>query len=500
MRVHFIAVAVLIVLLLPLSASAHVNSPDVYYDSNAGPYHLLVTVRPPAVVPGVAQIDIRSAGDVDQVEILPMKMVGAPANLAPTPDVAERSASDPQLFHGKLWIMTRGSWKVQVRVTGKQGAAEMAVPLPAVSTHSAIMQTGLGALLSVLGIVLLAGMVGIIGAANRDASLEPGEEPTPSQTKRAYRRMAVAAMVLIVAVVGGGYWWSVDAADNARLNYRLPQAQVSLQPGNVLRLELDNPNTIENMFNADMVARLKRLGIKVPDAFRLDDLIPDHGHILHLFLVRTADMKSFWHLHPDQAGTGEFTAKLPSLPAGQYQIYADIVHGTGFPETQVAVINLPAIAGEPLRGDDSGAGDFSTTNNVAQLPDGSRMVWERGSQPFHAEDAFWFRFRVEDKDGKTVSDLEPYMGMAGHAVFISNDGKIFAHVHPAGSVAMAAVDLADNQGQPQKHEMAGMNSAPIGTEVSFPYGFPQNGDYRIFVQIKRGGHVETGEFSAHVGP
>jgi hypothetical protein len=92
------------------------------------------------------------------------------------------------------------------------------------------------------------------------------------------------------------------------------------------------------------------------------------------------------------------------------------------------------------------------------------------------------------------------MGMAGHAVFISNDGKIFAHVHPAGSVAMAAVDLADNQGQPQKHEMAGMNSAPIGTEVSFPYGFPQNGDYRVFVQIKRGGHVETGEFSAHVGP
>jgi hypothetical protein len=221
---------------------------------------------------------------------------------------------------------------------------------------------------------------------------------------------------------------------------------------------------------------------------------------LHLFLVQTPDMKSFWHLHPEQAGTGEFTAQLPSLPAGRYQIYADIVHNTGFPETQVAVIDLPAIAGEPLHGDDSGAGDFSTTNNVAQLPDGSRMVWERGSQPLQAEDAFWFRFRVEDKDGKPVSDLEPYMGMAGHAVFISNDGKIFAHVHPAGSVAMAAVDLAGDQSQPQKHEMAGMNSAPLSGEVSFPYGFPQNGDYRIFVQIKRSGHVETGEFSAHVGP
>ena len=498
MRAYFIVILFLI--FLPIAGSAHVNSPDVYYDGNAGPYHLLVTVRPPAVVPGVAQIDIRSAGDVDEIEVLPVKMVGAPANLAPAPDIAERSATDPQLFHGKLWIMTRGSWKVQVRAKGKQGAGEMGVPLPAVSTHSATMQTGLGALLSVLGIVLLAGIVGIIGAANRDAGLEPGQEATPAQAKRAYFRMAAAALVLIAVVIGGGYWWSAEAANNAKLNYRLPQAQASLQPGNVLRLELDNPNTVENMFNAGMVARFKSLGIKVPDAFRLDDLIPDHGHLLHLFLVRTADMKSFWHLHPEQAGTGEFTAKLPSLPAGRYQIYADIVHDTGFPETQVGVIDLPAIAGDPLRGDDSGAADFSTTDNVAQLPDGSRMVWERGSQPLHAEDAFWFRFRVEDKDGKPAPDLEPYMGMAGHAVFISNDGKIFAHVHPAGSVAMAAVDLADNQGQPQKHEMAGMNSAPMSGEVSFPYGFPQNGDYRIFVQIKRGGHVETGEFSAHVGP
>jgi hypothetical protein len=46
--------------------------------------------------------------------------------------------------------------------------------------------------------------------------------------------------------------------------------------------------------------------------------------------------------------------------------------------------------------------------------------------------------------------------------------------------------------------MPGMATGPIGPEVSFPYGFPKPGLYRIFVQVKYNGRVETGVFDAQV--
>ena len=499
MRTHLLIFA--IVLAVPLTSLAHVNSPDVYYDGYAGPYHLLATIQAPAVVPGIAQIQVRSASpDVDKIEFVPLKMVGAPGNLAPSPDQAERSAGAPQLFTGQLWIMARGSWKVRVKVYGKQGEAELEVPLPAVSTHSAKMQKPLGALLAFLGIALVAGMVGIIGAANREAAVAPGEDPAPKQKRKARVIMVFATVFLIVVVVAANGWWGAEAKANANLNYKLPKMQATLQAGDLLRVTLDNPNSLEKSIDPAILARLNRAGFKIPDAIRLDDLIPDHGHLMHLFLVRTPDMKSFWHLHPDQIGNSQdadqFAVNLPTLPAGRYAIYADIVHQTGFPETQVAMIDLPQITGQALSGDDSGGADLLAGDQTSALSDGYGMLWERATQPLKANTPLWFRFRVVDKDGKPAAGLEDYMGMAGHAAFISTDGNVFAHVHPAGSVSMAAVSLADGPGG--QNEMAGMNHGPANGEVSFPYGFPQAGDYRIFVQVKRAGRVETGVFVAHV--
>ncbi|HEY6273304.1 MAG TPA: hypothetical protein VIX19_15095 [Terriglobales bacterium] len=493
MRASFL---LLLVLALPAAAFAHVGSPDVYYEGNAGPYHLLVTIRPPAVVPGVAEIEVRNldpGGAIDKIQILPLTVGGTGESLAPRPDTMQQSANDPQLYIGNLWIMLRGSWKVRVQIEGKQGGGDVSVPVTAVSLTAPHMDKQIGLMLGGFGLVLLVGLVGILLAANGPAQVAPKQGISPALKRRSIIGMSVGSAILLATLIAGNWWWNAEAKTNDSMVYRLPQLEASLQPGDKIQVRLENPN-------AGSFAKGSDWQNFWAQALQANDLVPDHGHLMHLFLVRMPDMKSFWHLHPDREGDQDFVANLPAVPAGHYQIYADIVHATGFAETEVGILDLPASFGQALSGDDSGNASLTAADNVVQLSNGYRMVWRRDNQPLHSQQAVVFRFQIEDKDGKPAGDLESYMGMAGHAVFMSDDGKVFAHVHPEGSISMAALAMAqasDNPGSNTPNAMAAMKM-PVSAEVSFPYGFPQPGDYHIFVQVKQAGHIETGAFQAHV--
>jgi hypothetical protein len=512
-------------------AHAHVGSPDIYADGNAGPYRLFVTVRPPQVIPGVAEIEVRavdSAGNalqtssgISTIEMAPIPLTGEASLHPPVADQMKQSAQDKSFFTGALWIMASGSWQVRFTVNGAQGKGVLSIPVAATSSSTRGMQTGLGLLLGGLGLLLVAGVVGIVGAAARDAQLPPGAVASESARRRAFIGMGIALVLTIAAVWFGNEWWKGEADNYARYVYKPLTMQAALASNQTLTLKIEDPGWLKSR--------------------KIDDFVLDHDHLMHLYMIREPGMDVVYHLHPDQVAPGEFQLPLPSVPAGTYSLYADVVHATGFPETLVGSITLPEISGRPLAGDDAkgvaqplpasrGTTPTCGADPVAgprfKLPDGYTMVWNNPA-PQPAKTPEIFTFSLLGVDGMPAPDMALYMGMPGHAAFVKQDGTVFAHVHPSGTVSMAALMMAAAENQPgyslrtqaQSNQsqagsprfdamaaMPGMAMQPASepstrppSTVGFPYGFPTPGAYRIFVQMKHSQTVETAAFDACAG-
>jgi hypothetical protein len=472
-------------LLVCATAHAHVGAADVFYEGEAGPYRLFVTVQPPEVIPGVANVQIRQAGilagqspsrstsarsarladgarpGVSRLRVMPLPLTGEAANRPPTPDELRRSDEDPQLFTGALWLMEAGSWQVRVLVDGDAGADTLAVPVAALPKRTRPMQRGLAILLAALLALLALGAVSIVGAAARESTLAPGDAPGRAHRRRAQVAMAAAVLAVAGVLAFGNAWWSDEARAYAGYTYK-PLALEPRLDGGALVLVVRDPGWLDR---------------------RVDDWVPDHGHLVHLFVV-SSSLDRIWHLHPTATGPATFTQALPSMPAGRYRLFADLVHRSGLAETATGELELPSIEGAPLSGDDAA---------MVEPVDGARIVWDR--EELVAGRATTFRFHVEDAAGRPLAELEPYMGMLGHAAFIKCDFSVFAHVHPSGSIPMASLAVARGT---VDDPHAGHHPDATASSVSFPFGLPSEGDYRIFVQLKRHGRVETAAFDAKV--
>jgi hypothetical protein len=485
---------VLVLFSASLPVLAHVGSPDVYYEGDAGPYHLFVTVRMPQVIPGVAEIQVRcDSPGVSSIQIVPLRLTGPGSNFPPTPDLAKPSKDDSQFFSGSLWLMESGALQVRVLVDGAKGKGELAVPVASFAQRTFPMDKKLAGVLFALMLFLAIGVISIAGAAAREASLPAGEIPGPSNVRRAKIAIVVSIILVVAILYLGKSWWKSEDGDYQRrvTFYKPPTAETTIENGNrlIIRARSEHPRWAERI--------------------NMGQVVPDHNHLMHLFLISLPSMDRMWHLHPNLVQGGAFAEDLPNMPAGRYQVFADVVDERGFPWTLVGTVDLPQIDGKPMTGDDSSWSGAPLANAsaekataVSKLADGGAIVWQH-TLPLKADAAMDFKFEVQDKDGKPVQDMEPYMGMAGHAEFVRSDFSVFAHVHPSGSVSMASLEMAQaglTDGMPGMSGGMAMPapSGPIPPEVSFPYGFPQPGDYRIFVQIKRAGQVETGVFDAHV--
>jgi hypothetical protein len=472
--------------------AAHVGSPNVFYEGAAGPYPVRVVVRTPGVIPGLAEISVRvPEGEVRRVTVRPVRWdLGTQG--APRADEARPVAGEPRLWSAELWFMDFGSYSVHVGVEGAAGSGTVIVPVPAVATQTLGMKRGMALGLAGLGLFLFVGALTIVGAAVRESVLPPGEVPDAARRRRSWIARVVAVPVLALAVLGGSRWWDSEDAAYAGNLYRAPETEAT----------------------AAVVGGERVLTLAVTDSTwgRYSPLMPDHGKLMHMFLVREPALDAFAHVHPVKADSTRFRVVLPPLPAGTYRVYSDVVHESGFPHTFVDRVTIPAAppaSAAAVDADDAWHTGAPAADRTARLADGSAMTWERDARPLAAGRETTLRFRVTDAAGAPAA-LEPYMGMMSHAAVTRDDGSVFVHLHPSGSVSMTAQQVfaqreagdttraADGRlviRAPRDHAMHGGGEPGV---VSFPYEFPRPGKYRVWVQVKRNGQVLTGAFDAHV--
>lgn len=489
-----IAAAVLLV------ASAHVGSPDTFFEGDAGPYRIRVIVRPPGIVPGQAEITVRllAGAGVRSVLALPLRG-GRPTALEPPPDSAKLVPGSADLYTAQLWLMEGGAYSVRVDVAGTAGSGSVIVPVNSIATRRLGFDTPLAIGLLGIGAVLFAGAITIVGAAVRESVLPRGAEPDAARRRRSWWIRLLAVPVLGLAVFAGRAWWDADDAAHLAGLYHPMQVRTTIAAGTerILTLAITDSEWLGRQFSP---------------------LIPDHGKLMHLFLVRD-DLQDFAHLHPLMVDSSTFRTALPPLPPGRYRLYADVVHESGFTQTLLDSVTLTG-TGDQWRPDDPDdswwRGGYQPSAigypSGARMEDGSTMTWVRDSTPIVAGRDLELRFAVRAKDGKPVQ-LEPYMGMVSHAVITRDDGAVFVHLHPSGTIAMAS-QLAYTMREPgdtvrgvlaRRITAAERSESPMTMEgdpgtVTLPYAFPRPGRYRIWVQVKANGRVLTGAFDTRVLP
>jgi Heavy metal binding domain len=209
--------------------------------------------------------------------------------------------------------------------------------------------------------------------------------------------------------------------------------------------------------------RALKLRIRDPDSHAEVQMFAEaHERLLHLFIIGR-DLRSFAHEHPRRTIDGFELAV--DLPPGAYMLIADFLPGGGYPQMVHRAIVTPGFR----------ASAFDTVplkEDVAEKAvDGMRVQMK--VEPSRGHPAAILRFRLTDEADTAITDLEPYLGSAGHLLVVSPDLTQSIHAHP--------------------------DALGSGPELAFNVEFPEAGIYKLWVQMQRRGKVSAVPFVVRIG-
>lgn len=223
------------------------------------------------------------------------------------------------------------------------------------------------------------------------------------------------------------------------------------------------------------------LTLKIADANTgapITELDEVHTKLLHLIVVNES-LEEFLHLHPDYQGDGTFVLKDVVLPqAANYVVFADFTP-TG--DTQQVVRNVLEVSGA----------QSVHTHLMVSAPEaivGELKIHLDTKQSLEAGAETILNFHVTNAaTGEIVSNLEEYLGAAGHLVIIDPSTQIYIHTHPAGHdmAAMSEMETATP-------EMADMvMPTQYGPHLEFMAAFPSEGLWAMWLQVQYKGEIYT---------
>ena len=195
-----------------------------------------------------------------------------------------------------------------------------------------------------------------------------------------------------------------------------------------------------------------------PDGSPVTGFDVQHEKRLHLIAVRR-DQSGFQHVHPTLAADGTWSTTLDLRP-GAWRLFAD------FKPTGADPLTLGA--------DLSVAGSFTPEPPAAP----SRTATVDGYTVTLTGDLVAGRDArlalTVSKDGRPVTDLDPYLGAYGHLVALRDGDLAYLHVHPDG-------EPGDGRTTP-------------GPEVVFHTAVPSAGGYGLHLDFQHQGVVRTASF------
>ncbi|HVX47307.1 MAG TPA: hypothetical protein VHC49_25670 [Mycobacteriales bacterium] len=189
-----------------------------------------------------------------------------------------------------------------------------------------------------------------------------------------------------------------------------------------------------------------------------------HEKLLHLIIVRR-DTSGFQHLHPTLGPDGVWSVPLRLPNAGDYRVFADFAPSTKDPITLGADLHAAgAYRPVPLPEPSSTA----TVDGYTVTVDGDLKAGASSMLTLSIE-----------RNGRPVTDLQPYLGAYGHLVALRHGDLAYLHVHPDG-------EPGDGHTRP-------------GPRIRFHAEVPTAGSYRLYLDFRHGGAVHTAEFTMTAG-